>query len=516
MLFVSLLVWVAAVAAQFVRPVAPSEDDFYSAPANLTLYKNGDIINFRPAPGMIRSVYFPVDVKNAWQLLVRSEDSHGNPNAIVTTVLEPYNADPKKVVSYQPAQDSSTNDCSPSYSFLFNAPMSTVVLQVEMILMQTALAKGWYLVVPDYEGFKGAFTAGIQSGQATINSLRAALKSEDITGIDPDAKSVFWGYSGGTIASGWAAALQPKYAPELKKSLVGAALGGWVTNITLTAEITDGTIFGGFIPNAINGMLNEYPEVQDILDEELRKDKVKAFEDAKEKCLLTSIVDYMFLEFFTGKKPWSKSGWEFFQIPLVKEIVNNNTAALYEDGPRPEIPLFVFHGTEDEIVPFSGAQRAYTNYCKWGIDSLEFAVSNTTGHILEWAEGSGAALVWIDKMFNGEKPVEGCKRTVRSTNVLYPGADVQYRQLVRTLFSSIGGGKIGETTRNITESTMVSTIMQHAIGALLEKAGPIPFKRDLMENEEFSSSAFKGLNDVVRLWKDNQVDPRSIAARGLF
>lgn len=360
------------------------------------------------------------------------------------------------------------------------------------------------MVAPDYEGPKGTFTAGIQSGQATINSLRAALNSEDVTGIDPDAKAALWGYSGGTIASGWAASLQPEYAPELKKNLVGAALGGWVTNITLTAEITDGTIFGGFIPNAINGMLNEYPKVQEILDKELREDKVKPFEEAKEKCLLTSIIHYMFLDFFGGKKPWVNNGWGFFDYPLVKEIVQNNTAALFEDGPRPEIPLFVFHGTEDEIVPFSGAERGYNNYCKWGIDSFEFAVSNTTGHILEWAEGSGAALVWIEKMFNGEKPVDGCKRTERSTNVLYPGADVEYRQLVRTLFSSIKGGEIGETTRNITDSTMVSTIMQHGISALLEKIGPIPFKRDLSEMDILESPEFRGISDVVRRWKQQK------------
>lgn len=52
-----------------------------------------------------------------------------------------------------------------------------------------------------------------------------------------------WGYSGGSLASGWAAGLQPNYAPELGGNLLGAALGGFVTNITATAEATDGTVF---------------------------------------------------------------------------------------------------------------------------------------------------------------------------------------------------------------------------------------------------------------------------------
>lgn len=190
MLLLSFVLWAVA-AAQYLVPTPPTKDDFYVAPKNLSDYKNGDIIASRKAPAMIRSIYFPVNVKNAWQLSVRSENSHGDPTQIVTTILEPYDADPKKLLSYQPAQDSASNDCSPSYSMLFNAPMDTIVAQAEMVLMQTALAKGWFLVVPDYEGIQGAFTAGKQSGQATLDSLRAALNSEDISGVDPKAKAAF-------------------------------------------------------------------------------------------------------------------------------------------------------------------------------------------------------------------------------------------------------------------------------------------------------------------------------------
>lgn len=503
MLLLSLLVWALAVSAKYVKPTPPTEDDFYVTPENITSYKNGEIIASRPAPAMIRSIYFPADVKNAWQLKVRSEDSHGNAQAVVTTILEPYDANPKEVLAYQPAQDSATNDCSPSYSILFNAPMDTIVLQLEMILIQLGLAKGWYVVVPDYEGFQGAFTAGRQSGQATLDSIRAALHSEDISGISPDAKVAMTGYSGGTIASGWAAALQPQYAPELKKHLLGAALGGWVTNITLTAEATDGTLFGGLIPNAINGLLHEYPHLDGLVDTEIRKNKKEDFLSAGKKCLVTSIVDYVFVKFFSGKRPWASDGWGFFDIPEVQGVVKNNTAALDKDGPIPEIPLFVFHGTEDEIVPFSGAQRGYDNYCDWGIESFEFAVSNTTGHILEVVEGSGAALVWLDKLFKGEKPIEGCKKTVRSTNILYPGADAEYRQLVRTLFSSLGGGEIGETTRNITESSLVSTLLTYAFSGLINKIGPIPFKRD----GSVDRSVFTGMNDVIDLWQRENTVP---------
>lgn len=504
MLLLSLLLWVAAVSAILVKPTPASEDSFYHPPANISDYKNGDIIGWRPAPAKIRSIYFPVNVKNAWQLQVRSENSHGEAQQIVTTILEPYDADPKKLLSYQAAQDSASINCSPSYSMLFNAPMDTIVLQAEMVLMQTALAKGWYLVVPDYEGNQGAFTAGIQSGQATLDSLRAALNSEDLSGIDPQAKAAFWGYSGGTIASGWAASLQPKYAPELKENLIGCAVGGWVTNITLTAEATDGTLFAGLIPNALNGLLSEYPSLNDALKEEIKSSKIQAFLMAKDYCLPESALKYLFTKFFSGIGKWAKRGWDVFDNPQVLEVITNNTAALSPDGPIPEIPMFVFHGKADEVVPFSGAQRGYDNYCKWGINSFEFAISKTTGHILEVIEGSGAALVWLEKMFNGEKPVEGCQATERTTNILYPGADVQYHQIVATLFSSFFGGKIGETTKDIDDSTLVSWMLQQFFGWVFTFLGPIPLKRDLSVNSTVTE--LTGLNDVLALWRSHDID----------
>ena len=67
---------------------------------------------------------------------------------------------PSKVVSYQVMQDSASINCSPSYSFLYGASMNTVFAQLEMYVIDVALMKGWYVVIPDYEGPKASFTAG--------------------------------------------------------------------------------------------------------------------------------------------------------------------------------------------------------------------------------------------------------------------------------------------------------------------------------------------------------------------
>ena len=195
-------------------------------------------------------------------ILVRSEDSFGNPNVIVTTVIEPVNADPSKIASYQVSENAARADCAPSYALQFGSDVSTLATQAETYLLAPLLDKGYYVVSPDYEGPKLTFTVGKQSGQAVLNSIRASLKSGKITNIAEDAKVVMWGYSGGSLASGWAAALQPDYAPELSRNLLGVALGGFITNVTATVEATDDTIFAGIAANVLEWYRKRISRVQ--------------------------------------------------------------------------------------------------------------------------------------------------------------------------------------------------------------------------------------------------------------
>jgi hypothetical protein len=143
--------------------------------------------------------------------------------------MNPSNA----LLSYQEFYDSADVDASPSY--LFYSGMSGDVVE--------ALANGWTTVVPDFEGPLAAFTAGVLSGHATIDSVRAILSLGHLMGLDSDAPYAMWGYSGGALASEWAAELQVQYAPELNFS--GAALGGLTPNITSVLEIMSGGYAAG-------------------------------------------------------------------------------------------------------------------------------------------------------------------------------------------------------------------------------------------------------------------------------
>lgn len=102
----------------------------------------------------------------------------------------------------RPSYDSAFLDASPSYA-LYSSDASSNLEDIS-----TGLANGWFVNVPDYEGPLASFTAGVLSGHSTIDSIRAAFNAKHILGLAKDARYAMWGYSGGALASEWAAELQ--------------------------------------------------------------------------------------------------------------------------------------------------------------------------------------------------------------------------------------------------------------------------------------------------------------------
>lgn len=94
------------------------------------------------------------------------------------------------------------------------------------------------------------------AGHAVLDSVRAAVGTPHL-GLDPAAPTIVTGYSGGAIASGWAAQLAPKYAPEL--NLVGAVFGGVPADFEMLLETMNGrNAASGVFLAATLGVAREY------------------------------------------------------------------------------------------------------------------------------------------------------------------------------------------------------------------------------------------------------------------
>ncbi|KAL4983925.1 secretory lipase-domain-containing protein [Aspergillus falconensis] len=418
LLFLLVPLLAAALPASPVKkagPLTPGEDPFYTPPDGWESAKPGAILRHRTPPYPIAAFGLAeVNLDASYQILYRTTDSFGEPIATVTTVLIPHNADYTKVLSYQVAQDAADPNCSPSFAIQqfsdAGEALALVMPQLEYLFMSSALNKGFVVIVPDHLGPRSAFLANTLSGQAVLDNVRAALASGDITGISSQATVALWGYSGGSLASGFAAELQPSYAPELK--IAGAALGGTVPQILPVIKASNKGIFTGLIPAGIQGLANEYPAAQQLIREAILPDKWAEFNKTQELCLTGNIIEYL------GKDVYSYvNDPNVFESPLANSLTEPNAMGLH----TPEIPILIYKGVNDQISPVEDTDSLYDTYCSNGAN-VEYVRDLLAEHALMTITGAPDAFMWVTERLSGVPIKKGCRRKTQLTGLQDPKA----------------------------------------------------------------------------------------------
>src|SRR2546430_417862 len=226
-----------------LRRRLPADDPFYVPPAGFQHSQPGTVLRSRDVELAFLGLV-PQRI-TATQLPYRTTDMHGSPDAAATTVIVPAERVPgvvTPVVSYQCAIDAVSSRCFPSYALRRRALAPGAVAQFEFLLIAAAVAEGWAVSVPDHEGRKGMWGAPYEPGYHVLDGLRAALNTERLE-LSPCAPVGLWGYSGGGLASAWAAEMAGNYAPDL--NVVGAVLGSPVGDLGHTFRRLNGTYMSG-------------------------------------------------------------------------------------------------------------------------------------------------------------------------------------------------------------------------------------------------------------------------------
>jgi hypothetical protein len=379
---------VSGLAASSVTPgsVVPAKDPFYTAPANIATYAPGQIV-------ASRSVTISTKTANsAWQISYRSNDSHGNANMDVTTLIVPTakwtGTGTRPAVTYEQPEDSTGTQCSPSYT------MAKAKGASGDVDLNTMLSDGWAVQDPDYEGPLSAWLAGPQAGHAVLDGIRAAdafaaggLSSSTRWGID--------GYSGGANASAWAAQLAPTYAPSL--DIAGVAIGGTPADPKAVAEFIDGTAYAGFEAAAAWGINEDYPEM-DLAAIENAKG-AKAINEVGGECLaaiLTQFVGAKLANYTTVSDPLDYST----VAPVLAEDTVGNSAPT-------SAPIYDYHADGDMIVPVTQDNTLVSNWC--GLGATIDEVRDTGGnHIAEEGKQQTNVESFLSSMFAGATPTNTC------------------------------------------------------------------------------------------------------------
>lgn len=420
----------------FIRGKAllPDADPFYAAPQNLSDYAPGAIIRSRAPPGPLALFSGKINVQGAWQVLYRTNGINLEPLASVTTIIVPHNADYGKFLSYQVEIDSPYNGCFPSITLQQSmADITSLTSQYGLLWVMSALEKGWVVSVPDHDGPTATFGAGIVAGQVTLDNLRASLQSQSITGLQANAKTVIWGYSGGALAAEWALELHDQYAPELNIS--AAALGGVPANApaALFGSINKG-VAAGLAFNAIMGISHAYADFASLLKEHLLPN-ASAIYDTTKQCTIASGVQFAY-----------KNIWDYIDIrekfldhPTVQKILAENTMGNLGVS---KVPTYMYHSTNDEILPFQNTQDLYNKYCAAGAN-IQFSKEALGEHGLVGVTGAAGALSYLMDRMDGRAISTGCRSQTVMSSILDPRTIPVLGQAVFSIVAAFLGTPLG-------------------------------------------------------------------------
>ncbi|MDJ0420552.1 lipase family protein [Rhodococcus opacus] len=387
--------WVAVAAPAVADIPAPSEDPFYRAPAGYESQSDGTILRSRPVTATALSVPLPVD---SWQLLYKSLDSHRDPVADVATVLvprTPWSGDgPRPLVSYQTAEDSLGSRCAPSYALTAGLGAVTSNAASETVMIATLLSRGWAVVTADYEGPESEFLAGPQAGFAVLDGIRAARHFEP-AGLDVNAPTGLWGYSGGAFATAWAAELQQSHAPEL--GLSGIALGGLPADLEATMRNVDGGYGFGLTFGGVTGIDRAYPETR--LSELFTTEGRAAMHASSAACTVDLIATYAFRslhDYTIDPRP--------FDLPPLREALAENSPT----ATGTSAPVYSYHAEADELVPVAVHDEFVRQSCAAG-NTLQVVRPPGGSHNTTLISGAQGAIDFLAARFTDAPAVDDCR-----------------------------------------------------------------------------------------------------------
>ncbi|KAF9885687.1 hypothetical protein FE257_012669 [Aspergillus nanangensis] len=379
-------------------PTLPTDDPFYTPSIGFQNEEPGTILRYRTMPYPLSKVGSQTaNFKTGFQILYRTTDALGNAEATVTTLLVPHNASDDKLLSYQTGEDAVYLNCAPSYGLQQGAETSSST--PEIALISAALNQGWYVSVPDYEGPNSSVTANPQAAHATLDNIRAVLKSGSFSNLSSEARAVMWGYSGGSMASEYAAEYLSTYAPEL--NIVGAALGGLEPNVSASIEYVNSGPNSYLIPMALNGLAMGYPNMSQYIDQHLVSSTAATFRIPLTECLNS------YQSTFSGQNIF-----DYFDngMGLLTDLV---PSSIYEIswlmGTRgtPKIPMYFYHGVEDEVSHIAETDALYAKYCAGGA-TIQYQRNLVSPHVLDGVLGAPAAISWMKDRLEGVALAPGC------------------------------------------------------------------------------------------------------------
>jgi hypothetical protein len=379
----------------------PAQDPFYTPPAHLARFAPGTILRARPVT--LSGSAQPLTAV-AYQLMFRTTSATRQPIAAVTTVLVPTSPAPgaRVLATYEPAYDSETLNCAPSYTLQGGNNGGGGTATLEESLIADELAQGWDVNVPDYEGLQSEWTVAPLLGRVSLDSVKAAEHFWP-GGLTQGARTkvTFNGYSGGSEAADWAAALAPSYAPEL--NIVGVAGGGNFPDFDYTLSQLDGTAWYGIEPGVFESYSRAFRDfnLQKLLNP---VGQAVAAQDGQD----TSGCGGATINLPGGNASeytYFPSSEALAADPLVKRTLDRLSLRY---APYPKVPELLYNSVDDDIAYIKPVDAIVKQYCAAGV-KVDYDRDALGGdHVSAIPRYWAATLQYLSDRFAGQPAPDNC------------------------------------------------------------------------------------------------------------
>ena len=419
----AVVVPVQATGASATTPAASAVFYRYDGSRPLASYAPGAVLKTRTMPYSLAGVPLPLTVV---QILYRTADAQGRPSANVTSLVKaPLAASPDKLVAYQSFYDSLNPEDGPSRAIAGGTSGGTTIPDVETALIAPFLLQGESVVIADTEGATADFAAGAEYGQATLDSIRAVSNSP-ATGISRTAKVGLIGYSGGAIATDWAAALAPSYAPDVNRRLIGATEGGVLVDPAHNLHYIQGsTVWAGVLVMALIGAARAYGISLAPYENAYGQALSTTLQDAPISSVLAAYPGLTWTQIAKPQYPQPES------IPVYRTIVNKLNLG---SRPSPTVPMFIGQGANGALEGTSGTQAGIgagdgvmitgdvrtlaRQYCSSGT-TVRYQQYDATSHFTTVPLWAPDAIAWLAARFAGVPAPSSCG-SIPAGNALTP------------------------------------------------------------------------------------------------
>lgn len=367
---------------------ASAQGDFYEPPSPLPAGQPGDLIRSESMDAYDAGRYNRLPGKH-WRVLYRSTSATGEPIAVSGTVLvpsTPYDG-PRPIVGYSVGSRGIADRCAPSRTLAAGG-------EPEADTLRSLLERGWAVAFTDWPGFgtpgDHTYVVGAAEGHGVLDVIRAARRLPE-AGLPANGPLALLGYSQGGHSTGWAAQLQPSYAPELRLS--GVAAGATPSDLQRVADNVDGGHAAGLVIYAAIGMNAAYPELR--LDSYLNAAGRDAVARGRDSCVLDGS-----LALFAFRRSSEYASTDVRRLPDWQARLHENRVGAI----APRAPVLLYHAPRDELVPFELAVALQAEWCRRGVNVRLREVAGVDHSLTGTSLGNPQAIDWLAERFASGPP----------------------------------------------------------------------------------------------------------------